>query len=68
MISETHWIGFSFWEVAVDNYAIGMKTEQASSCLPYYSPITMAQCDVEGCRLRSDTSHSFWMMDTKNVS
>lgn len=67
MISETHWIGFSFWEVAVDNFAIGIKTEQPASCLPYYSSITMAQCDVEGCRLRSDTAHSFWMMDTQNI-
>jgi len=65
--SKDKWVGFSFWEVSVDNYAIGIKTDQSASCLLYYSPLVMAQCDVEGCRLRTDNSHAFWVMDTENI-
>jgi len=62
------WIGFSFWEVSVDNYAIGIQTEQPASCLLYYEPLLMASCDVEGCRLESDSSHAFWIQDTARIA
>jgi len=63
-VQSNEWVGYSFWEVSLDNYAIGVITDQPASCLLYYSPTAVAECDVEGCKLKSSDQKSSWIMDT----
>jgi len=59
------WVGYSYWSVSMDNYAIGSNVAQPASCLLYYSPFAVAECDVEGCKLQSNGQKSMWLMDAK---